>query len=256
MNQDYQLNANKTNRPIKQETINAANAARVTIGADIRVLELERPLEMRSDFRNGIATGEVTGWQELVRQVRDIRFDALAIHTPVEVPREVALAYYRVGGVNPWGGVEAKASKLIANSLNKPVAHAPLENTPPEDTELYNIVNQVVDPRIAPEAVSYCYLRCVLKGLNRAPRISDSGLSVRDIDVMVSPDNCYGEPHIACLERGIRVIVVCENKTICNEEPHPEFIYVENYWEAAGIISCMRAGITKESVRYQDKRGE
>jgi hypothetical protein len=207
---------------------------------------------MTAGFKDGVATGEITGWQELIWQVKNINFNALAIHTPIEVPREVALSYYRDGGVNPWGGVEAKVSKLIAFSLNKPVAHAPLENTSPEDTELYNIVNKVVDPRIAPEAISFCYLHCVLKGLNRAPRISKSGLSVRDIDVMVSPDGCYGRPHEACLEKGIPVIIVRENKTVCNVQPHPEFIYADNYWEAAGIIACMKAGVTKESVRLSE----
>jgi len=237
------------NPPIRNDTINAVSAAEVTIGIDATILELKVPLRMVATYENGVATGDVVGWQELVEQVKDIKYDAIAIHTPIEVPRDTALSYYRTGGVNPWGGVEAKASKLIATALNKPVAHAPLENTPQEDTELYNIMSEVVDPRIAPEAISFCYLHCVLKGLNKAPRISVDGLSVRDIDVMVSPDNCYGNPHKACLDKGIPIIVVKENKTICNADSHPDFIYVDNYWEAAGIISCMKSGIKKESVR-------
>ena len=237
------------NKPVRNDTYNAVQAAEVTIGIDVKILELEPSLQMVATYEDGIATGEITGWQELVEQVKEVDYDALAIHTPIEVPRDIALSYYRTGGVNPWGGVEAKASKLIATALNKPVAHAPLENTPPEDTELYNIMNEIVDPRIAPEAISFCYLHCVLKGLNRAPRISNNGLSTRDIDVMVSPDGCYGNPHEACLKAGIPIVVVRENKTICNKPPHPRFIYVDNYWEAAGIIACMKAGITKESVR-------
>lgn len=237
------------NRPMRNDTYNAVQAAQVTIGIDARILELEVPLKMVSAFREGVATGSVSNWEALVNQVQDLHYDALAIHTPIEVPRSIALSYYRTGGVNPWGGVEAKASKLIATSLNKPIAHAPLENTPPEDTELYNIMSEAVDPRIAPEAVSFCYLHCVLKGLNRAPRISATGLSVRDVNVMVSPAGCYGNPHKACLEKGIPVIVVNENSTICNERPHSEFIYVDNYWEAAGVIACMRSGITRRSVR-------
>ncbi len=237
------------NQPIRNDTVNAVSAAKVTIGSDATIVELETPLRMVATFECGVATGDIVGWKELVEQVKDMNYDALAIHTPIDVPRDVALSYYRNGGVNPWGGVEAKASKLIATALNKPVAHAPLENTSSEDTELYRIMDEVVDPRIAPEAISFCYLHCVLKGLNRAPRISDGGLSVNDIDVMVSPDNCYGKPHIACLEKGIPVVVVKENKTVCNEDSHPDFIYVDNYWEAAGIISCMKAGIVRESVR-------
>lgn len=237
------------NHPVRNDTINAVSAAKVTIGIDVTIKELKEPLRMVATFENGIATGDVSGWKELVMQVRDMEYDALALHTPIEVPRDIALSYYRTGGVNPWGGVEAKASKLIATSLNKPVAHAPLENTSSEDTELYNIINEVVDPRMAPEAISFCYLHCVLKGLNRAPRMSKSGLSVDDIDVMVSPYGCFGKPHKACLERDIPVIIVRENNTICDMLSHPSFITVENYWEAAGVIACMKAGITKESVR-------
>lgn len=241
------------NAPVCSDTINSVNAAKVTVGADIEIIELDRPLMMTGSFQNGVASGEVIGWQGLVAQVRSMDFDALAIHTPVDVPREVALNYYRNGGVNPWGGVEAIASKLIANALNKPVAHAPLENTPTEDRELSGIISEIVDPRIAPEVISSCYLHCVLKGLNRAPRISGSGLSVDDIDVMVSPYGCYGNPHRACLQQGVPVIVVRENKTICNFVPPESCIVADNYWEAGGIIACMKAGITKESVRHRDK---
>lgn len=102
---------------------------------------------------------------------------------------------------------------------------------------------------MAPEVISLCYLHCVLKGLNRAPRMDIRGLSVHDIDVMISPDGCFGPPHEACLKRDIPVIVVRENKTIGRLPPHSKFIYVENYWEAAGIISCMKAGVASKSVR-------
>ena len=239
------------NKPVRNDTYNAVQAATVTIGIDVKILELETPLRMVATFEDGIATGDITGWRELVKQVNGMDYDALAIHTPIEVPRDTALSYYRTGGVNPWGGVEAKASKLIATSLNKPVAHAPLENTSPDDTELYNIMNEVVDPRMAPEVISFCYLHCVLKGLNKAPRISSVGLSVGDIDVMVSPDGCFGEPHRACLEARIPIVAVRENGTIYGKKCYPDFIYVENYWEAAGVIACMKSGIAKESVRVE-----
>lgn len=237
------------NSPCGYDTINAVSAARSTIGVNASILELNIPLRMIAGFKDGMATGEVLGWEELVHQVIDLDYDALAIHTPVEVPRETALTYYQEGGVNPWGGVEAVASKMIATVLGKPVAHAPVESTSPDDVELYRIMDKVVDPRIAAEAVSSCYLHCVLKGLNRAPRISKDGLSVHDIDVMVSPNGCFGPPHQACLKRDIPIIVVRENETVCGWTAIKEFIYVENYWEAAGVIACMKAGITKESVR-------
>ena len=232
-----------TNRPCKNETINAVSAARTTVGINATILELTSSLRMNAE------TGQVIGWEELVSQVLGMDFDALAIHTPIEVSRNIALKYYREGGINPWGWIEAKASKLIAGALNKPVAHAPLENTSPEDHELFEIVYEVVDPRMASEVISLCYLHSVLKGLNRAPRIASSGLSITDIDAMISPTNCFGPPHRACLEAAVPVIVVRENRTVGKSQEDARFIYVENYWEAAGVLMCMKSGIQKESVR-------
>ena len=30
---------------------------------------------------------------------------------------------------------------------------------------------------------------------------------------------------------------------------HPSFIYVDNYWEAAGMVACMASGVMPEAVR-------
>lgn len=237
------------NAPLKNETINAVSASRITIGLDIEILELKTPLRMIAKMVDGVATGDVTGWSELVCQVHGYNFDALAIHTPIEVSRGIALNYYRNGGVNPWGGVESKASRLIATALNKPVAHAPVESVEIDDEELYTIFNEVVDPRIAPEAISNCYLHCVLKGLNQAPRIGERGFGSGDIGFMITPDNCYGRPHKACQAAGIPVIVVRENKTILNNAMPDSFIFVDNYLEACGIIVAMRAGVHPPTVR-------
>ncbi len=235
------------NSPITNDTINAVSAARATIGLDAEIVVLETPLEMLSKMENNIATGEVTGWKELIEQTKQYKFDALAIHTPIEVEREVLLNYYKEGGLNPYGGVEAKASKLIANEINKPVAHAPLEDVTIEDKELYYINDRVIDPRFAAEAISNCYLHSVLKGLFKAPRIG-IGLSVQDVDFLITPINCVGRPHKACLERNIPIIAVKENKTCLNDEMPDEFILVENYLEAVGIVQAMKIGISPKSV--------
>ena len=237
-----------TNPPIRNDTTNAVSAARATIGIDAEIVVLETPLMMVAKMENGVATGEVTGWKELIERTKQYEFDALAIHTPIEVERDVALSYYKNGGINPWGGVEAKASKLIANELNKPVAHAPLENTSLEDEELYFIFNKVLDPRLSAEAISNCHLHSVLKGLFKAPRIG-KGLSVKEVDFLVTPVNCVGRPHEACMDRNIPIIAVKENKTGLNDKMPDEFILVENYWEAVGIIQAMKIGISPESVR-------
>lgn len=231
------------NSPIKEETINSVSAGRVTSGLDAKVLELTTSLRMIGTIEKGIATGEVFGWEELVEQVEQYDFDALAITSLVEVEREVRLNYLKNGGVNPWGGVEAKASRLIATALNKPVAHSPIGNP---DIQSYK---EIVDPRISPEVVSVSYLHCILKGLHKAPRISDKGLNIEDVDCLVSPYKCFGEPHKACLKANIPVIVVKENQTVLDVPMDNSFIYVENYLEAIGVINAMKTGVTIESVR-------
>jgi len=247
-----EVNSNRVlvvaNLPLRSETVNAVSAARATIGIEAEILVLDTPLEMVARLEDGVATGDIKGWEELVEQVQDHTFDALAIHTPIKVDRQVTIDYYTKGGVNPWGGVEARASKLIATALDKPVAHAPLDNTPPEDEELYNILDQVVDPRQAPEAVTASCLHSVLRGLWRAPRIG-KGLSVDDVDFLLTPVDCVGRPHRACLERGIPIIAVEENTTSLDDEMPDEFVLVQSYMEAVGMIQAMRVGVSPASLR-------
>lgn len=236
------------NSPIQPETINAVSAARATLGIHAEMIELKTRLRMVSAMEENRATGEVTGWEELVAQAQKHEFDALAIASEIEVPAEIALEYFRHGGVNPWGGVEAVASKLISAVLNKPVAHAPVQFLRHEDDPQLYLFNEVVDPRIAAEAVSMAYLHCVLKGLARAPRIGDD-IHVDDIGALISPYGCFGPPHAACIEHGIPVIVVRENKIATEEMVSEHFIEASTYEEAAGMVAALGAGISFESLR-------
>ena len=237
------------NAPADEHTINAVSAGRVTIGLDAKIIELNTPLEMIATMENGIATGIVNGWEELCEQVQTEDFDALAIISQITVNKECALHYLNNGGVNPWGGVEAKLSKLVATKLNKPVAHAP------QESGIFKEFKQVVDPRLSAECISVCYMHCVLKGLNRAPKIVKTDywhntLTNKNVDVLVSPYGCWGEPHNACIVNDIPIIVVKENKTVEDKVIYgKEIIVVENYWEAIGVIQCMKAGIYEYSVR-------
>jgi len=107
-----------------------------------------------------------------------------------------------------------------------------------------------VDPRIAVEIITENFVHCLLKGLHKAPRLSrERGMSNQDVDCMVSPYGCFGAPHQACLDAGIPVIVVRENRSCLNQPEHPKFIYVENYLEAAGTIMAIKAGVHPPSVR-------
>ena len=72
---------------------------------------------------------------------------------------------------------------------------------------------------------------------------------------MVIPDGCVGLPTLAALEQGIPVIAVRENLNLMRNDlrslpfaPGKLFI-VDNYLEAAGVMTALRAGVSLESVR-------
>ncbi|MCX6345143.1 MAG: DUF3326 domain-containing protein [Armatimonadetes bacterium] len=236
------------------QSINAVSAARTTLGLDAEILELKVPLQLIARIENGVATGDVLHWQELVEQVKNLEFDALGIATPITIDDDTLATYWRDGGVNPVGGVEAIATRFIAEALDKPCAHGPVD---------YSLTGfkEIVDPRIAVEIITENFIHCLLKGLHKAPRIlrhqdteasrnqDTEAMSYKEIDCMVSPYGCFGAPHQACLDAGIAVIVVRENKSCLNVPEHPKFIYVENYIEAAGMIMAMKAGVHPSSVR-------
>lgn len=234
------------NRSVDNSVINSVSAARATLGADIEIMELARPLVMVGDIEaDGTAGGSFSGHGELLSQLISYKFDALAIISKIEINKQTALNYANYGGVNPWGGIEAKVSNFIAKNLGVPVAHAPFGHT-------LSDYNNIVNPCMAAEFVSVSYMHCVLKGLYKAPRLVRSGgdLAVGDIDFLVSPFGCYGPPHVACVNAGIPIIYVKENTTILNKiVDHPLCITVENYLEAMGVISALKIGISIESVR-------
>lgn len=239
-----------TNPPLRNEVLNSVSAARVTIGADISIEVLKRPLRMEGYIKDNRATGNIYGAEELIDQIKGRDFDALAITTEIEVDKGVHADYFKNGGINPWGGVEAELSKIVSRALNKPVAHSPVEN--PEAKNF----NEVVDPRMAAEIVSVSYLHCILKGLHKAPRlligpplVYRDELSLNEVDFLISPYNCFGPAHSACLQADIPIIVVKENRTYTIAVQRFKYIFVDNYIEAAGLIQAYKAGIDWRSVR-------
>ncbi len=80
-------------------------------------------------------------------------------------------------------------------------------------------------------------------------------LTASDVSCLVIPYGCVGLPTLAALEQGIPVIAVQENrnrmKNRLEELPFSsgQLIIVDNYLEAAGVMSAMKAGVTPESVR-------
>ena len=80
-------------------------------------------------------------------------------------------------------------------------------------------------------------------------------LSVEDISCIVIPDRCVGLPTLAALDQGITVVAVRENRNIMQNDlltlpwDSGQFFLVDNYWEAAGVIASLKAGLDPFSVR-------
>jgi hypothetical protein len=246
------------NTPLMNETINSVNAARYTIGVDVKILELETPLTLKGIFKpdgraSGIMTGEVEASKQIYEESKNQHFDVLAIQTIIDVEKETAKRYLKNGGINPWGGAEAVCSKYFSREFELQCAHAPYESG------VLKNFNEVVDPRMAAELVSVSYLHCILKGLHKAPKVveynsmSKATLRIDDIDVLISPDGCWDLPHEACANWNIPIIFIRENKNIYEpyklDKPINNCTIVDNYLEAAGIIQSMKAGVTIQSVR-------
>lgn len=92
-----------TNPPLNYNVVNSVAGARATMGADIDICVLKKPLKMIGKMDNGLAKGDVYGWKELYSQIKDLDFDALAIATQIDVDKKAKEYYWKNGGVNPWG---------------------------------------------------------------------------------------------------------------------------------------------------------
>ena len=250
---------------ISCSTINATSAARATLGLDCPVaVELDPPVKMRARFSNsGTAVGRVEGLEHLIEVLNDRRseYDAVALTSVIDVPSAFHTEYFEKNGemINPWGGVEAMLTHAVTMLLDVPTAHSPMF----ESMEIANLEVGVVDPRMSAEAISACFLHCILKGLHRSPRIvkdrsefnQSSVLSASDVSCLVIPDGCVGLPTLAAIEQGIPVIAVRENKNCMKNDlqdlpfaPGKLFI-VENYLEAVGVMTALKAGVALSAVR-------
>ncbi len=250
--------------------VNAVNAARASYGlACPRMIELDPPLIMRSHYTGSArAAGEV----EDLRHVLDLldkhqgEYDAVAMSSVINVPFHFHADYFSSDGdmVNPWGGVESMLTHTISSIYNVPSAHSPML----ESQAALEVDTGIVDPRIAAEAISITFFQSVLKGLQRSPRVvtgtadmlQDHVLSVEDVSCLVIPDGCLGLPTVAALEQGIPVIAVRENENLMKNDltllpwRDGQFHLVDNYWEAAGVIAAMKAGIDPTAVRRPIRR--
>jgi hypothetical protein len=245
-------------------TVNAVNAARATYGLVCpKVVMLDPPLQMKSTYNvSGRASGEIRNFRVLLDLLRSERpcYDAVALTSVIQVPENFHKDYFDLAGdmVNPWGGVEALLTHTVSTLLDVPSAHSPMF----ESEAIANADPGIVEPRMAPEAISLTFLQCVLKGLQRSPRIVDCAggapagvLTASDVSCLVIPEGTLGLPTIAALEQQIPVIAVAENANLMQNDLSDlpwrpgQFFRVANYWEAAGVMTALRAGIEPRSVR-------
>jgi hypothetical protein len=255
----------REDRRITDISVNTVSAARASIGIDcIGVVELQQLLKMESRYsQSGCAVGHIEQLDPLLNvlyQYRD-RYDAIALQTGIDVSAELRDGYLQSRGeiINPWGGVEAMLTHLLALTFGVPVAHAPMV----KDMDHARPHIGIVDPRMSAEIISSSYLLCVLKGLHKSPHIiRDTGvfgkngiITNSDISCLVIPDGCVGIPTLAAMEQGIPVIAVRENRNQMrnNLEDYPfkpgKLFIVDNYLEAVGVMNALKAGVSIESVR-------
>jgi len=245
--------------------INAASAARASLGLDCPlVVKMDPPIKMWAEYSSsGRAVGQIEGLERLyeVLSRHRLEFDAVAISSKIGISKGLFAEYFQSKGdiINPWGGVEAMLTHAVTMLFGVPAAHSPMA----EDMDEANTLFGIVDPRISAEAVSTCFLHCILKGLHRSPRIITDRmvfthpgvLTAADISCLVIPDGCVGLPTLAALEQGIPVIAVKENKNRMKNDleklPFGEgkLFIVENYLEAVGLMTALKAGVAPSSVR-------
>jgi hypothetical protein len=245
--------------------VNAVSGARAAYGLSCpEVVSLEPPVRMQASFASsGRSAGQVDQLEPLCELLNDQagKYDAVALSSVIQVPYEFHQGYFDAGGnmVNPWGGVESMLTHTISSIYDVPSAHSPML----ESQAAMEVDTGVVDPRLAAEAISLTFLQSVLKGLQRSPRIvtepAEMGaphvLSVEDVSCLVIPDGCLGLPTAAALQQGIPVIAVRENENLMRNDLSRlpwragQYHLVDNYWEAAGVMAAMRAGIDPGAVR-------
>ncbi|MDE0150962.1 MAG: DUF3326 domain-containing protein [Bdellovibrionales bacterium] len=246
----------------KEMAVNSVNGARATLGLSADISILNPSICMEGFLSENKAIGRISYLEHLYKTLKEKEgfYDAVAITTQIKVEEKLHNEYSKSGGdmLNPWGAVESMLTHFISSEFNCPSAHAPMF----ESKKISNLNFGVVDARIAPEVVSNTFFHCVLKGLHRAPRIInnkklfnlDNIFSVKDISAIVIPDGILGLPVLAALHQGIKVIAVKNKNSMKNnllKLPWAEgqFYQCDNYLEACGVLNCLKAGVSVETVK-------
>jgi hypothetical protein len=81
-----------------------------------------------------------------------------------------------------------------------------------------------------------------------------SVINCEDVSCLVIPDGCVGLPTLAAVEQGIPVIAVRGNTNLMRNDlralpfKHGQLQYASNYYEAAGIMAGMKAGVAPATI--------
>jgi hypothetical protein len=255
-----------TQEPLNSASVNSINAASACYGFNCpEIVLMEDGIAMNASMSDsGRAVGSIKDLDNFMNILkgRKGQYDAIAVATLIHITDEVRREYYMSDHmdddkVNPWGGVEAMLTHTVSMMFDVPAAHSPMEES--EAVSCWD--PGITDPRVAAECVSIAYLQCILKGLQRSPKIITKEINVpgvltaRDVSALVTPVNALGLPVMAALRQGIPVIAVRENSNIMKNDLNDlpwepgQYHEVENYWEAAGFLSALKDGINPYSVR-------
>jgi hypothetical protein len=242
-------------------SVNAASAARVTLGCDIDVFQLDdAPQYDMFAGERGIAVGKVEKLEKVINIIQKYKndYDSFALHTILFTEKGLDLMkeYFQdMHLVNPWGGIEAMITHTISNLLDVSVAHAPMLT---REEIAYGA--GIINPRKTPESLSKTELHCILRGMYYTPKIvenieSSNILSNKDIHALVTPDRCISIPILSALEQNIPVIAVEDKLNVMNNDlsklpwKRGQFYKAKDHIEAAGLLMMLKHGISYDSLK-------
>jgi len=239
--------------------LQVADACIATLGIDVAsyVITDEPVGIVISNELSGLSSGYIKNPDTLIKAGKILinqGITAIAIVTrfPDEVDVENINLYREGKGIDVIAGVEAVISHIISKYLKVPCAHAPA--LAPIDLK----VN--LDPRAAAEEIGYTFLPSVLIGLSTAPDLIDlpnfnKKITIHpdEIESIVAPSGALGgEAVLACMERNLNIIVV-KNEGVLNVSSewfdYQRLFKVENYLEAAGLLTAFKEGISYRSIQ-------
>ena len=196
--------------------INTMNAVEVVYGLNIIGYEITEE-DVGVDFfvdNSGVSMGNVKNLLTLKNAAKKlIDKGAEAIAIVCRFPDEQGDDYANGVGVDPVGGVEAIISHYISKEFSIPCAHAPAFDD-------IAISTDIVDKRCSAEYITPTFLPCILIGLNQAPKLTKSGISINDLDFVVVPYNSIGGiPVLEASKRRIKIYAIRENVTVLDVTP-------------------------------------